>query len=83
VGKLAEVYDRITVTAQSPDRTISITATGRGEVRVQLADDIARVHTDESMQRQLDATVRVAAMALKQAMARAYDVAFPPAERDW
>ena len=80
MGRLADVYDRITVTAQSPDRTVSITATGRGEVRVQLAEDIARVHTDESLERQINATVRVAATALKQAMSRAYSVAYPDAE---
>ncbi|WP_213450490.1 YbaB/EbfC family nucleoid-associated protein [Rhizomonospora bruguierae] len=77
MGKLADVYDRISVTAKSPDRTVSITATGRGQVRVELAPDVARVHTDESLQRQLNATVRVAAAALKQAMSRAYQVAFP------
>lgn len=77
MGRLADVYDRITVTAQSPDRTVSITATGRGRVRVELTPDVARVHTDESLQRQLNATVRVAAMALRQAMSQAYQVAFP------
>lgn len=77
MGKLADVYDRIIVTAQSPDRTVSITATGRGAVRVKLAEDVARVHTDESLERQLDATVRVAAAALQQAMSQAYRVAFP------
>jgi hypothetical protein len=75
VGVLADLYDRMVVTARSPDRSVTLTLTGRGAVTVQLADDIAGRHTEESLERQLNAVARVAVAALQQAQKQAYEKA--------
>ena len=78
VGRLAELLDRMKVTAKSPDRTVTVQVTGRGAVTVELAPDITRRHTEESLQRQLDAVARVAVAAFQQASNQAYEKAVSP-----
>ncbi len=80
MGRLAELYDRMVVTARSPDRTVSITVTGRGALTVELGDDVRRVHTDESLERQLNAVVRVAIVAFQRAQRQAYEKSLDPVE---
>jgi hypothetical protein len=61
------------VTATSPDKSVTLTVTGRGALTVELAPDITRLHTEESLQRQLNAVVRVAIAAFQQAQKQAYE----------
>jgi len=72
MGRLADLYDRLAVTVRSPDRTVQLTVTGRGGVSVELAPDIARRHTEESLERQLNAVARVGIAALQQGQKQAY-----------
>jgi DNA-binding protein YbaB len=73
VGKLADLYDRMQVTARSPDRTVTISVTGRGALSLELAPDIMQTHSEESLERQLNAVVRVAVAAYQQAQRQAYE----------
>jgi DNA-binding protein YbaB len=73
VGALADMYERIVVTARSPDRSVTLTMTGRGGLSVELADDVRERHTEESLERQLNAALRVAVAAFQQAHAKAYE----------
>ena len=78
MGKLAELYDRMVVTAKSPDKSITLSVTGRGTLTVELAPDITRTHTEESLERQLNGLIRVAIAAFQQAQKQAYDRAVGP-----
>jgi hypothetical protein len=77
MSKLGEYYDRMAVTAKSPDRSVTLHLTGPGELTVELAEGIARRHTEESLERQLNAVVRVTVAAYQQGMRRAYEQAYP------
>jgi hypothetical protein len=72
MGKLADLYDRMTVTARSPDRSVTLHLTGRGDITVELAAGVIHTHTEATLERQLDATVRVVIAAYQKASHQAY-----------
>jgi hypothetical protein len=73
--RLSDLYDRMRIQTRSPDRSVTLTATGRGQITVALAEGITKVHTVESLERQLDAVVRVAIVAFQQGSYRAVQMA--------
>ena len=73
--RLSDLYDRMRIQTRSPDRTVTLTTTGRGQITVTLAEGITKVHTVESLERQLDAVARVAIVAFQRGSQRAVQIA--------
>ncbi|MFI5843136.1 YbaB/EbfC family nucleoid-associated protein [Catenuloplanes sp. NPDC051500] len=69
--RLKDVYDRMRVTTKSPDRTVTVIMTGNGKVSVELDPQVRRLHTAQSLQKQLNAVARVAVTAFRQAHTQA------------
>ncbi|MGA8114018.1 MAG: hypothetical protein WCA46_10185 [Actinocatenispora sp.] len=66
MGKMHDMMERLTVTAKSPDRTVTITASGTpASIEVELARGSLAGHTDASLERQIEAAARVAYMAYR------------------
>ncbi len=57
----------LTVTRESPDGSVTIMASGTpARIEVRLARGCAQVHTEESLEYQIDTAVRLAMMAYRQ-----------------
>jgi DNA-binding protein YbaB len=75
MGLIAETYDAMRVVGRSPDRSVTITVSGRGGVEVELAGDVASTHTEEQLARQVVAAARVALAAYRSRQKAAIDEA--------
>ena len=60
---------RMVVTVRSPDRTVTLTGTYQGDLRVELADGCLSRHTEQSLARQVAIAARVGLAAMQ----RGYD----------
>jgi DNA-binding protein YbaB len=75
VGLIAETYDAMRAVGRSPDRSVTITVSGRGDVDIELADDAKTAHTEERLARQVAAAARVALAAYRSQQKAAIDKA--------
>ncbi|MGH3656964.1 MAG: hypothetical protein ACRDUA_09910 [Micromonosporaceae bacterium] len=70
MGKLHEIMQDLTVAGQSPDGSVTITASGvPASIEVNLARGCTQDHTEQSLEYQIDTAVRLVMMAYRQ---RAY-----------
>jgi hypothetical protein len=72
---IADAYDAMRVVGRSPDRSVTITVSGRGDVDVELAADIPATHTEHQLARQVAAAARVALAAYRSQQQAAIDEA--------
>ncbi len=73
MGRYVDRMEKVKVTAQSPDRSVTITTNWNGDVGVTLAPGAIRRHTEESLARQVSAAARVAVAAFQQANLQAQE----------
>lgn len=66
MGTLHELMQELTVTRESPDGSVTVMAKGTpARIEVRLARGCAQVHTEESLEYQIDTAVRLAMMAYR------------------
>jgi hypothetical protein len=73
VGSIADSYDAMRAVGRSPDRSVTVTLTGRGGVDVVLADDVMFTHTEAELARQIAGAARISIAAYRQQQAEAVD----------
>ncbi len=67
MGTLHELMRQLTVGRESPDGSVAIMARGTpARIEVRLAGGCAQMHTEESLECQIDTVVRLAMMAYRQ-----------------
>jgi hypothetical protein len=71
MGSIADRYDAMRAIGRSPDRSLTVTLTGRGGVEVELADDVLVTHTEAQLARQIAGAARVTIAAYQREQARA------------
>lgn len=85
-GLVAELHDRLqnlTVSASSPDKSVTIAAHGSpAKIQVSIARGSLLNHSRESFERQVNAAIRVAMMAYRQGATKAWERAVGIAEND-
>lgn len=60
VGVIADAYDAMRAVGRSRDHAVTVTLGGRGQVDVELADDVTATHTEEELAHQVGVAARLA-----------------------
>ncbi|WP_422770776.1 YbaB/EbfC family nucleoid-associated protein [Plantactinospora sp. WMMC1484] len=71
MGSIADTYDAMRAVGRSPDRSVTLTLTGRGQVEVELDPDVRFTHSEAQLARQIAGAARIAIAAFQQEQARA------------
>jgi hypothetical protein len=78
---LRELSESVTVTSRSPDQSVTVTVEGSpARIDVRLAPECNRKHSEQSFERQINAAIRVAMLAYRQHVTRAWERAAGIAE---
>ncbi|GIH20919.1 hypothetical protein [Rugosimonospora africana] len=78
---LRDLLRIVTITGRSPDRSVTVTAEGSpARIDVSLAPGCSRKHSEQSFERQINGAIRVAMLAYRQHLTRAWEQAAGIAE---
>jgi hypothetical protein len=81
VGEMLDIMRQTTIRGSSPDKSITIIASGMpADIKVQIARGAHARHTENSFEQQVNAAIRVAMVGYQQAAMRAWRAAARIAE---
>src|SRR5947208_14876013 len=73
MGEMLDIMGQTTISGRSPDKSITITVSGMpADIKVDIAPGTHARHTEESLEQQVNAAIRVAMVAYQQAAMRAW-----------